>query len=223
MAARLPEAEKPTSGRLGDITRPLLRIVKLVCPEEESSFKELLAEIEAARKLEKSGGWEAKIVGIIASLDGELESGLPPLLPQRVILEAYNEGVKEDYQLSPSGLGHRLKALGFESKKMGDGRMGVIWNEKLLKNLCLDYDLEHTLENLRKLRNVQEVNNDGGFSAGGSPEVTEDIAGALNKPPAQEALNSKGFGGYGGYGDFSRYGGDGAEAGLTRFSDDDPY
>ena len=220
---KLPDADKPTSGRLGDIMRPILQIVKLVSPEDQESFKNLLSEIEEGRRLEKSSSWEAQIIQTIIDLKDEIESGVPPLLPQKVILEKYNEGVREEYQISSQGLGHRLKALGFESKKMGDGRMGVVWNEELLASLCIDYNLEHGMEKLRNLRNEQEANNDGGFSAGGLPEVTEDIAGALNKPPAQEALNSKGFGGYGDYGDFSRYGGDGAEAGLTRFADDDPY
>ena len=83
MFSSLPDAKKPTNGRLGDIMRPLLQIVKLVCPEEEESFKGLLSEIQASRMLEKSGGWEAKIIGSIVGLVDQVESGLPPLLPQK--------------------------------------------------------------------------------------------------------------------------------------------
>lgn len=226
MFSSLPDAKKPTNGRLGDIMRPLLQIVKLVCPEEEESFKGLLSEIQASRMLEKSGGWEAKIIGSIVGLVDQVESGLPPLLPQKTILESYNEDVRENYQLSSQGLGHRLKALGFESKKMGDGRMGLVWDEKLLENLCEEYDLPQALETLRKLRNAQKGHSSRDVSAGDLPEITETALKASRKTPENETQSELGFkansGDSGDYGDFSGYGGEPCATCLSD-EDEDPW
>ena len=41
----LPAADKPAKGRLGDILRPLVQIIKLVYPEDEAEFMALVAGV----------------------------------------------------------------------------------------------------------------------------------------------------------------------------------
>lgn len=49
---------KPASGRLGDILKPLQQIIRLVKPEREIRFLELVKELEAERLIEKADSLE---------------------------------------------------------------------------------------------------------------------------------------------------------------------
>src|SRR5712692_11191603 len=58
----LPEVQKAYAGRFGDITLPLLKIVRLVAPKEEQELRDLFATMEKGRLNEKSRTLEGDIL-----------------------------------------------------------------------------------------------------------------------------------------------------------------
>jgi len=71
----LPNVSKPVSGRLGDITRPLLQIARIVNPQVEETLIKLINELNQQRMLEKSETIEAMIIKVICSLENEVVAG----------------------------------------------------------------------------------------------------------------------------------------------------
>jgi hypothetical protein len=59
----LPNCAKPAAGRLGDILKPLLQIIRLVKPEREP-----VKELERGRLLDKADTLEGKILQVVWSL-----------------------------------------------------------------------------------------------------------------------------------------------------------
>jgi len=72
----LPDTVKPAWGRLGDILKPIIQVIKLVKPEKEEEMLELINQIQAERKEEKSDSNEARLLTAIISLDDEVDDGL---------------------------------------------------------------------------------------------------------------------------------------------------
>jgi hypothetical protein len=138
---KLPDVPKPAHGRLGDITRPILQIIKLVKPDRETVFLELIKEIQKGRLIEKSETLEAQILRIIKGLESKIEKGI---LPVKLITDTINIGRDEKYKYSYSRIGKVLSSLGFEKAKTGDGASAIIWNEQLLSITSQKYGLEYT-------------------------------------------------------------------------------
>jgi hypothetical protein len=58
----LPDIPKPAFKRLGDITRPLLQVIRLVKPEREPILRELIAELEEEKRKTLAESLDAKII-----------------------------------------------------------------------------------------------------------------------------------------------------------------
>lgn len=163
METELPAADKPVIGRLGDITRPLLQLVKMVSPSEEDDFRELVKEMKEDRDLEKSGSIEAKILQAVIDLKSEVNSGL---LLTKTITDKYNETVNEKYQISPRRTGSRLAAMGFQKKRTPDG-VAILYNKEKIEVLAEQYALKifagdtpaDTLKNQHNVHNVHGTRN----------------------------------------------------------------
>ncbi len=121
----LPEMEKPASGRLGDILRPLAQIIRLVAPDQIFDFMTLVRELEGARKMEKAETLEARLIQAIADLKGKVLHGY---LAVKDITEAINFGRPDRLQWSPQRIGRKLKSLGFERGRTIDGASCIAYD-----------------------------------------------------------------------------------------------
>lgn len=143
MGKALPFSENPASGRLGDILKPLIQIIRLTDPPRESEFLKLVKEIERGRKMDKSQSLEAEILEAIMLQKGNVERGF---LPVSFILETLNLGRPERFRLSPQKVGRKLKSLGFEPGKTGEGNAAVRYDEAKIARLRQTYGLGETKE-----------------------------------------------------------------------------
>jgi DNA primase catalytic core len=143
MDSRLPKTDKPCRGRLGDITRPLVQVLRLVCPEAQPVLLDLLRKIETARRLQKTESLEAQIVAAIRSLEEEVRGGI---LPVKRITDVVNEPRGEREKVTPQKVGRRLDALGFGKAKTSSNSSAIHWNEEFLRRVELAYGFRETPE-----------------------------------------------------------------------------
>jgi hypothetical protein len=139
----LPEASKPARGRLGDILRPLLQIIKLVKPEHEPVFLDLVRKLEEGRMLEKAESLEALILRAIIDSSGQVENGI---LPNKAITDRLNIDRAEERRFSYHRIGRKLFPMGFDKTKTADGASAIIYDEPKLTRICQRYGLDVTSE-----------------------------------------------------------------------------
>ena len=137
LGEKLPDVQKPVKGRLGDIVKPLLQIIKLVKPDREDAFLDLIRKIEKERKEHKSESLEAILITAIMDLEYSVKDGL---LSIKSITDRANKDVKDKYHTTTRRAGWRLKALGFEKRKLSDGSY-IQWDDSLIKKLKEQYGL----------------------------------------------------------------------------------
>lgn len=135
MEAGLPDVEKPSRGRLGDIIKPLLQVLRAVAPDQEEAFMDVVREQEGQRMIERSESLEAEVVRAVAEL---VDPGDPEWLLVKTVTDHLNEGRTERRSLTTGGVGRRLKALGFEKRRVSSGTE-VRRDEILLEGLCQKY------------------------------------------------------------------------------------
>lgn len=143
LGERLPDIPKPTSGRLGDILKPLQQIIRLVKPEREPHFLQLVRELEADRLIEKGDSIEAQILMVLIELKEEVERGI---LPVKTITDAFNEEKSDKYKVTYQRVGRRLSAMGFKKCRAHDGASAIIWNEESIERMKDTYGLKKTSE-----------------------------------------------------------------------------
>lgn len=110
----LPEAPKPTSRRLGDITRPLMQILKLVAPEEEQRFLALCRRIKSEHRENLADTLEGRILQAMVDLENEIFGGL---LAAAEITQKINEGSPEKWKKTQSYITRTCKSMGFKSTR----------------------------------------------------------------------------------------------------------
>ena len=134
----LPVVGKPTGGRLGDIMRPLLQMLKLFSIEEEWFF-EILSDFEKNQKDDISESREAQVVRVIYELRNQVRS---ERLSNETILDSINHDRPERFHMTSRSLGWVTKSLDF--KKYSDGKQrGIYWDEILVAMLCGRYGIEY--------------------------------------------------------------------------------
>lgn len=134
----LPEVPKPVNGRLGDITRPLLQIARIVNPEVEKILIKLIGELNKQRMIEKSETIEATIIKIVSSLENSVIAGK---LGVEEITGKYNVGKPERHHSTNASIGRRLSAMGFEKGRLNDGSMAIHYDEDKIIKLKDKYGL----------------------------------------------------------------------------------
>lgn len=139
LGRRLPRAEKALRGRLGDITRPLVQIVRLVRPEAEERLLALFADLDGERRREKAETVDGVVVAAVAAcVDDLLPDGR---LKVSVVVEKINEGRSEERRLSPQYVGKRLRALGFKKGTERSSGSTILHDLELLERLQVKYGL----------------------------------------------------------------------------------
>lgn len=134
----LPEILKPANGRLGDIMRPILQIIRIVHPEKEKSFFKLLNDIKNQKEAENSNSLEAKIMRAVHSLKRDVKNGY---LSVKEITTKVNIEQPDRFKYSDAKIGRCLSALGFQKGKTGTGTSAILWDEDLINRLMAQYGL----------------------------------------------------------------------------------
>lgn len=134
----LPEAEKPLTGRLGDILKPIRQIILMVNPDKEADLILLFKEIERNKTKQKIYTLEARILMSMQSLRGSVENAM---LPVKVITDTLNENENAKYAITYQRVGRKLQAMGFESVKTNNGSAAVLWDDRLMVQLLVKYGL----------------------------------------------------------------------------------
>lgn len=143
----MPLAEKPFRGRLGDMVKPLLQVLRLVKPKNELKFLQLMKDIESERKLQLSESLEANILRVIISERNMISKGL---LPVKIITKKYNDEFAGKFTITPQKNGRVLDAMGFRKSRTNAGSQ-IKWDLSLIIKLCQKYGVAFSL----KKRNEQ--------------------------------------------------------------------
>ena len=140
MNEALPEFTKLSLGRFGDITQALGRIMRLVSPELENNFGELMRYLWQEKMEEQANTPAAKVVLAIkkavqaASQTSDL-TGVIEIQLAKVV-----EILNNPKEFSPVKVGKLVKALGFEKRRKSGGQ-SILVDPKLLRQLEVKYGL----------------------------------------------------------------------------------
>ncbi|MDP3024363.1 MAG: CHC2 zinc finger domain-containing protein [candidate division Zixibacteria bacterium] len=138
----LPDMPKPVAGRLGDILKPLQQVIRLVRPDRETFFLNLVKELEAERLIDKADSLEGQILTVLIRLEDQVEGGT---LPVKLIADTLNEDKSEKSQISYQRVGRRLSAMGFKKERAGNN-MAILWDQKKIERMRDTYGLRETHE-----------------------------------------------------------------------------
>lgn len=137
----LEEIEKPAMGRLGDILRPILQIIRLVRPEFEGRFFEFMKMVAEEKRKEQSATLPVKTFRAVLASAHLVKNGI---LANMTIREAVNEksrseGVDERFFVSPHRIADTLESLGFKKAHTTEGNSAILWDQDLVKRLIEIY------------------------------------------------------------------------------------
>lgn len=140
MTEVLPEFTKLPLGRFGDITQALGRIMRLVSPELEKNFGELMQYLWREKMEEQANTPQAKVVLAIkkavqvASQTSDL-TGVAEIQLAKVV-----EILNNPKEFSPVKVGKLVKALAFDKRRRAGGQ-SILVDPKLLRQLEVKYGL----------------------------------------------------------------------------------
>ncbi len=145
MDKSLPDIETVQAliGRLWDISKPLLQICKMVCPQRYDELITTLTNIAESKKVEKSDSFEAKIISIVHEMfvEAKVAGFSAPIIGTERILQRVNDGLKDGFKMSSQGFGRKLNSIGIKTTLIG-GHSKVVFDEKALGELMQQYGLE---------------------------------------------------------------------------------
>jgi hypothetical protein len=140
----LPDIEvvPELNGRLWDITKPMLQVCRLVCPERVKYLEEVLINISAQKKEEKGAYIEGQIVAVLAELSPINDTDIPEWnIWTSDALSKLNEGRSEDRKLTAQYLGKKLKAIGINKRKV-NGKSQLLLNRRDFNMLLEQYGID---------------------------------------------------------------------------------
>lgn len=151
---QLPQCEKPAPGRLGDIARPLVQLVKLVAPKEEQLMNDLIMEFYKARQAEKSESLPARVFQAFLACEKFIRNGTVTV---SAVAEELNTGVASEKQLTPQRVGRHLNNLGLQRGTAHGGVIVYHWPsdtqlEAISLSLGLQLDLGQKLSVSKNIR-----------------------------------------------------------------------
>ena len=133
----LPECKKPVGSRLGDITRPLIQMVRLARPEAEEMLVRFIQEQDAERKLERSESPDAQLIRAVYEATPEAKNGH---LLIWIICNHLNANKEGPSRRDGRWVGRRLRALGFHKVRSGqNGSRAIVFDSAQVQQMALDY------------------------------------------------------------------------------------
>lgn len=143
---KLPEMKKPAKGRLGDILKPLLQMIHLVCPEDHPNFSELVRQFKEDRELTNIDSMEANILKAVIEFWNDEDSDDGNIIQIKKITQKLNEYKLYKYDVSYQKVGRRLSAMGFQKEKTKSGASAILRDDNVLEKLKERYGLSQTSE-----------------------------------------------------------------------------
>jgi hypothetical protein len=130
----LPDVEKPVSGRLGDITHPLLQVAKLLPGEASEGLMALIGYLEIQRQDDQGETLVGRIAKATYDLRNDIVNGR---LPVSRLGKVVNQ--EEGEKFSAQAIGRELNAMGIKKIKSGGGRMHIRWDQKVMEAIWQRY------------------------------------------------------------------------------------
>jgi hypothetical protein len=166
MGKPLPECRKPAAGRLGDILKPLLQIIRLVKPDREAVFMGLVKELEQGRLMDKADSLEGQILKVVWDLRDKVRH---KILPVKTITDVLNNDKPEWEKLTYQKVGRRLKSLGLKKASTADSAAAIEWDEQKISQICWAYGMGKT----SVTSVIPESQADSAFPAGRFADVSD--------------------------------------------------
>ena len=133
----LPKVQKVPgiNGRLWDISKTLLIVCKMVCPEKYNLLVKALLKQAQSRVQAKAESLEGRIVNIIKEFSS---NAVTPWMMTSEVLEKLNDGVPEVKKYNAHWLGRKLKMMGVNTERT-TGRSRILLDQPELKKLYDQY------------------------------------------------------------------------------------
>jgi len=138
MHEQLPPIDKPAERRLGDVMRPIMQVLYLVCPDRKATLENLTAELNRQRQERKSETLEGEILKAVYVLEDHVLHGK---LKVADITSEVNVSKLEKFKTTERSVGRKLSALGFDKVYSSDGRKAIIYNKEFLAEVCEKYGI----------------------------------------------------------------------------------
>ena len=135
---QLPACDCPFVGRMGDISKNLIQMIRLAKPKYEPLLLEFLSRVEEQKNLQKLETLEARIIQAVCDLAGQVRNGR---LPVKAIHERLNRGRDARSQIDSSLIGRKLGNLGFDKAKTSTGCIAMLWDTGLVQRVAAHYGL----------------------------------------------------------------------------------
>ncbi len=133
----LPVMSKAFGGRFGDITLPLLQLVRLVMPAREPALHQLFVSMEQSRQNEKSRSIEGDILATMLMKASEVKNGK---LALKTLVDKLNAQRIEREHVASRFTAARLRSLGFQLT--GRNPADIVWNAELLNQCVVAYGIK---------------------------------------------------------------------------------
>lgn len=180
----IPDGERLTWGRLGDILVPLSATLEILAPQCEPTLRRLVASILDDRLVDKRASIEGRILEVLLKLETDVESGK---LSTSAITERLNEGWPERYHKNSVAVGRKLTALGLARTRMSDGAAGIEYDPALVRRLAKKYGVP--------LENPSDPSEPSGSDTNepkGSPDPSENPPEPSGHPSADSRYRTEG-------------------------------
>jgi hypothetical protein len=138
MGEKLPLPEKSFEGRLGDISRPLLQVMKLVKPEHWMDLYKFIRELDRETKASRANHPDVRILMAVKEL---AESSSQDKLGVSDITRRVDNYRDGRAMLSVETVGRRLKVLGFCKTRIDGGRSVIYYDRKILQDALRQHGL----------------------------------------------------------------------------------
>ncbi len=141
----LPKLEPMSglSGRLWDISRPMLQVCKLTYPEKLGELVNALSEVAKQKTEDKKVGIEGQIITELYELSPQEENVHEWTTWTRELLELLNKNRPDEQKLKPQYLGRKLKAIGINTRKV-NGYSEIQLNKTEFDTLLIQYGIIDT-------------------------------------------------------------------------------
>jgi hypothetical protein len=139
LAHGLQDCDPPADGRLGDILRPLRRVLLTVAPHRLDEFNPIVNWQVQRRRDDLATTTEALVVKAMLA-QGDMEAGSAVALPD--VLASVNETLPDTWKKTARWLGGKLRKLGWKIERVGKDNHSVVWwDADLLLTLGRRYGL----------------------------------------------------------------------------------
>jgi hypothetical protein len=132
----LPELDKPCDGRLGDITKPIVQVIRMVCPCLEYAMRKLIEDYRQQRLSEKAETFHARV--FLAFLQCEKQGRIiKGTVAVADVVSNFNDGLPEEKQIDGRRVGRVLGQIGLQKATRHEGVKVYYWPTDDQKNTLL--------------------------------------------------------------------------------------